>query len=103
MVPERRFEARNDAWIDAVCRIKGKAHCATLTNVSKYGSCAVMDRIAAVSGDQVVIQMSDLLIVPATVQWVRGNQTGLIFANPLIGGMLSQFARRFGSERDRLH
>ncbi len=103
MVAERRSDARDDTWIDVECRIGGIAHRATLTNVSKYGCCAVMEGSLAQAGDQVVVQLTDLLIVPATVKWVRAGQAGLVFANPLIGGMLSQFVVRHGSGRGRLH
>jgi hypothetical protein len=103
MVAERRREVRDDTWIDAECRIGGIAHRASLTNVTKYGCCAVLDGIVALPGDRVVVRLTDLLIVPATVKWVSGTQTGLVFANPLIGGMLSQFVVRNGSGRGRLH
>ena len=103
MVAERRREARDDAWIDAECRIKGIAHRASLTNVTKYGCCAVLGGITPLPGERVVVRLTDLLIVPATVKWVLGNQTGLEFVNPLIGGMLNQFVLRNGSGWDRLH
>ena len=103
MAPERRRGARDNTWIDAECRIDGIAHRATLTNVSKYGCCAVMDGRVALPGERVMLRLTDLLVVPATVKWIHPGKVGLAFANPLLGGMLSKFALSNGSGRDRLN
>ena len=103
MMAERRAELRGDTCIDATCRIGGVAHRVTLNNVTKYGCCAVVAGSLAQVGDRVVVRLTSLLVVPATVKWVRAGQAGLKFVNPLIGGMLAQFVVRHGSRRGRLH
>jgi|GEM_PF-2920988 len=103
MAPNRRKDPRKEAAIFAACRIRGIAHSARLTNVSMNGCCADIDHHSASPGERVLVRLNALLVLPATVKWVTGRQTGLEFANPFHGAMLGQFAARRSRERGTLH
>jgi hypothetical protein len=102
MAPDRRKVARTNTWVEAACHIGGVVRPARLTDVSHEGCCAEMAVRIAAPGDRVVLTLTELLVLPATVVWVRGGRTGLEFANPMLGAMLSQFVIRHGKP-DRLH
>jgi hypothetical protein len=92
MVPDRRRDIRNEAAVLAACRIRGVAHRARLTNVSRYGCCAELQRNPAVPGERVLLRLSELLVLPATVRWVDERLAGLEFVNPMHGALLGRFA-----------
>lgn len=91
---ERRQFDRDDAAIAAACRVRGIAYRAELSEVSRVGCCAAMAPDIALPGERVLLQLGQMLILPAVVRWVSGGRTGLEFANPLHGAMLNQYARR---------
>lgn len=101
MAPERRRMDRSASWVEASCDIRGRACRARISDVSHNGCRAVMWSRQITPGDRVVIRLSDLLVLPATVAWYREGQTGLEFASPMLGAMLSEFVQRFG-QLDRL-
>jgi hypothetical protein len=53
-------------------------------------------------GDRVLLKLTELLVLPATVIWADRWQSGLRFGNPMLGAMLGEFALRVG-KRGRLH
>lgn len=101
MAPDRRRMDRSASWVEASCDIRGRACRARISDVSHDGCRAVMGSGTIAPGDRVVIKLTDLLVLPATVVWYREGQTGLQFASPMLGAMLSQFILRFG-QFDRL-
>lgn len=94
MKPERRQSDRESAAIAAACRVRGIAYRAELSEVSRVGCCAEMARDVALPGERVLLQLGQMLVLPAVVRWVSGGKAGLEFANPLHGAMLNQYARR---------
>lgn len=100
---ERRQFDRETATIAAACRVRGIAYRARLSAVSQQGCCAEMAREVAAPGERVLLQLGALLVLPAVVRWVEGDQAGLEFAHPLHGAMLSQYALRQAEERRDLH
>ena len=94
MEPERRQSDRRDAAIAAACRVRGVAYRAELSDVSRVGCCAEMARDVALPGERVLLQLGQMLVMPAVVRWVSGCKAGLEFASPLHGAMLNQYARR---------
>lgn len=101
MAPDRRRTDRN-AWVEAACHARGRASRARLTNVSHDGCRAEMSAKGIVPGDRVILKLTELLVLPATVVWVHDDETGFAFANPMLGAMLSQFVLRHGKGQ-RLH
>jgi hypothetical protein len=92
--PERRQSDRENAAIAAACRVRGIAYRAELSEVSRVGCCADMVRDVARPGERVLLQLGQMLVLPAVVRWASGGKAGLEFANPLHGAMLNQYARR---------
>jgi hypothetical protein len=92
--PERRQSDRENAAIAAACRVRGIAYRAELSEVSRVGCCAEMAGDVALPGERVLLQLGQMLVLPAVVRWVSGCKAGLEFANPLHGAMLNQYARR---------
>jgi hypothetical protein len=103
MALNRRKDLRSDAAIFAACRIRGIAHHARLTNLSMNGCCADIGHHPAVPGERVLVRLTPLLVLPATVKWVTGRQAGLEFINPIHGAILEQFAARSSRERGTVH
>jgi hypothetical protein len=102
MSPDRRVSGRSSFWIEATCHIDGAACRAKLTDVSIDGCRAEVTAAGLTAGNRVVLQLDDLLSLPATVAWVDGAQAGLEFGHPMMGAMLSQFILRYGRD-DGLH
>ncbi|MEJ5976845.1 PilZ domain-containing protein [Novosphingobium sp. PS1R-30] len=100
---ERRQFDRETATIAAACRVRGIAYRARLSEVSQQGCCAEMARDVAAPGERVLLQLGSLLVLPAVVRWVTGERTGLEFAHPLHGAMLTQYALRQVEHRSDLH
>jgi len=94
MLPERRRVVRAKWVVEASCRVDGVGHPVRLLNMSKAGCCAEASLPGAVPGDRVLLQLTDLVVLPATIRWVRGWRTGLAFTNPLHGALLCEFAKR---------
>lgn len=106
MSPDRRKSARSPAWVEAACHIRGGVHPARLSEVSSVGCRMQLALAGASPGDRVVLQLTELLALPATVVWVSeigtSGEAGLEFASPMMGAMLGQFLLRHG-KRGRLH
>jgi hypothetical protein len=102
MAPDRRRFSRTNTWVEAACHVRGTVRRARLTDVSNDGCRAEMAGKDTLPGDRVVIRLTDLLVLPATVVWVHERHAGLEFANPMIGAMLNQFVLRHG-RKDQLH
>lgn len=80
--------------VNATCRVRGVGHRVKLLDMTKTGCRAEPSVLGAAPGDHVILQLTNLLVLPATILWVRGWRTGLSFSNPLHGAMLCEFARR---------
>ena len=93
MEPERRKSDREEAAVTAACRVRGIAYRARLSAVSHHGCCAEMAGTVT-PGERVLLQLGRLLILPAVVRWVEDGRSGLEFANPLHGAMVSEYASR---------
>lgn len=102
MAPDRRRSDRTASWVDASCHLHGHVSAVRLTDVSHDGCRGEVAARSMVPGDRVMLELSELLVLPATVAWVNGDETGFQFANPMLGALLSQFAMRHGRGR-RLH
>lgn len=102
MAPDRRRMDRTASWVEASCHVGGRSCRARISDVSPTGCRAVMGARNITPGDRVVLKLSDLMVLPATVIWYHEGQTGLEFASPILGAMLRQFVLRFG-KLDRLH
>jgi len=73
-----------------------------VTDISHDGCRAEVKVAGMAPGDRVMLTLSKLLVLPATVVWVNGAEIGCAFANPMLGAMLSEFALRDSRNR-RLH
>jgi hypothetical protein len=99
--PDRRKLDREGMVVAAACRVRGIAYRARLSAVSRHGCCAEMAAGTVAPGERVLIQLGRLLVLPAVVCWVEDGRSGLEFANPLHGAMLSWYASgRSGSWAD---
>jgi hypothetical protein len=97
MAPDRRKCGRSDAWVEAECHLRGVVRRARLTGASQGGCRAQVAFEGMVPGDRVVLQLSELLALPATVVWVdEGGETGLEFTSPMVGAMLGQYILQYG-------
>jgi hypothetical protein len=98
---DRRNADREDVVVAAACRVRGIAYRTRLSAVSHYGCCAEMAPGTVAPGERVLVQLGRLLVLPAVVCWVEDGRSGLEFANPLHGAMLSWYASgRSGSWAD---
>lgn len=96
MPPEEDQLRSAGCWVEAACHWHGGAHRAVLWDISKGGCRAGMVATGVAPGDRVLLQVTELLVLPATIDWVRDGQVGLRFASPMAGAMLGEFARRQG-------
>ena len=101
MEPDRRKFGREDKVVAAACRVRGIAYRARLSAMSHHGCRAEMAEGTVKPGERVLVQLGRLLVLPAVVCWVEDGRSGLEFANPLHGVMLSWYASgRSGSWAD---
>jgi hypothetical protein len=91
MVPQRRSTCSPEALVHAVCHIDGARHPVTLTNASQNGCLAVVCSCHASPGDKVILRLTPLLAVPATIAWVETMHIGLKFTHPQHASMVEQF------------
>jgi hypothetical protein len=90
--PDRRKSDREDKIVAAACRVRGIAYRTRLSAMSHEGCCAEMAAGTVAPGERVLVQLGRLLVLPAVVRWVEEGRSGLEFANPLHGAMLSWYA-----------
>jgi hypothetical protein len=100
MPPEEDQLRSAGCWVEAACHLHCGVHRTVLWDISKDGCRAEMVAAGAAPGDRVLLQVTELLVLPATVGWVQDGQVGLRFASPMAGAMLGEFARRQGLPGD---
>lgn len=102
LVEKQDRKSGRDA-VTAACRVRGIAFRAVLSDLSLTGCCADVAPHVARPGEQILLQLGRLLVLPATVRWVEDGRAGLEFASPLHGAMLSEYASRQRKGRGKLH
>lgn len=100
MLTENRGAGHLSLAVDATCRLRGVSHVVRLYNMSKAGCCTEANLPGAAAGDRVILQLTELLVLPATILWVSDGRAGLLFTSPLHGAMLCEFAKRKSTVAD---
>jgi hypothetical protein len=99
MSTERRRSTRRTLSVSVECRVNGEGRPAVVRNISKYGCSLELADLPAVPGEKVLLKLSEVLVLPATVTWTDKTRAGLTFRSPMFGSMLQQFALRERGQR----